>query len=942
MFIPEKPKQSPLCHGGARLIVLMIITALLMAIGGCGQVSYTVEEHLSRGMEFEQQGDLSAASIEYRNALQQDPSSAEGRYRLGLLFLRQGDGAGAETELKRARDNGKDEDEIRLPLLRALLHQQLYGRIMDETRQLESLPESQVPEVLAFRGLALLGIGNAREAENSFGEALALDPDLVDAQIGMAVIAFRSDRDPDGAREWLEKALENDPQSVLAWSLMGDLEQALGRFDEAEQAFGAALEHREYITLDQAKRALVRVQLGKLEEAEADIRALKRQGVGEQPYVSYVEGLLHFSRNELDAAATAFEVSHAAEPNFVPNRLYLATTKLLSGQTEQARQHAQWLYANVPNSQEVSRLLGAVRMSRREFAEARDILQTALQNSPEDRTTLGMLTTVSLLEGDAEKGAEYASRLAALEPESQPVRQMLMMARLMTGQELDGQSINGPTTDSDGDYASRFLRALEAFRDNRPDIALERARRLHEQYPDRVDPLNLMAASYLAMGQWDRAKVELEKVLDLEPGNVTAMRNLAKVEAQTGDIQRARTLLRSLVEEQPGDQEAALLLAAAEVRLGDHPAGIRVLEQVVEHNPDAHTARARLAGEHLRAGNVDRVLELTRRLNDTQVQAEPALLELHGKAQMRQGDVAAARASFEQWTRLAPDSAEAHFLYGDSLARSGEVALARQQLERTIELDPNYLPARVGRIKMLVQLGEVEQAREALSGLREDFGDRIEVLGIEGWFALGTGDFATAERSLSAVWEQRPDSELTILLVRALWGQAKHDEALSLMDDWLERQPRDVAVLMQLADAYLSLGREDDARETYLRVVEIQPEHVPALNNVAWLSRDENLEQAMEYAERAHQLAPRDPHVLDTLGMLKLQQGEIEQAYSLVREAADRSPTDAQIQLHLGRILVQMDRFEEARELLGRLVSQLPDTEIGNEARSLLDVAATQ
>lgn len=936
MFIPEKPKQSLLCHGGARLIVLMIITALLMATGGCGQVSYTVEEHLARGMELEEQGDLSAASIEYRNALQQDPSSAEGRYRLGLLFLRQGDGAGAETELKRARDNGKDEDEIRLPLLRALLHQQLYGRIMDETRQLESLPESQVPEVLAFRGLALLGIGNAREAENSFGEALALDPDLVDAQIGMAVIDFRSDRDPDGAREWLEKALENDSQSVLAWSLMGDLEQALGRFEEAEQAFGAALEHREYITLDQAKRALVRVQLGKFEEAEADIQALKRQGLGEQPYVSYVEGLLHFSRNELDAAVTAFEVSHAAEPNFVPNRLYLATTKLLLGRTEQARQHAQWLYANVPNSQEVSRLLGAVRMSRQEFAEARDILQTALQNSPEDRTTLGMLTTVSLLEGDAEQGAEYASRLATLEPDSQPVRQMLMMARLMAGQELDGQSINGPTTESDDDYASEFLRALEAFRDNRPDTALERAQRLHEQYPDRVDPINLMAASYLAMGQWDRAKVELEKVLDLEPGNVTAMRNIAKVEMRIGDIQKARRLLQSLVEGQPGDQESALLLADVEMHLDGRPAGIRVLEQVLEHNPEALNARARLAAEHLREGNLARVLELTRDLSSVQLQTQPALLEPRGRAQMLQGDVEAAQASFEQWTRLAPDSAEAHFLFADSLARTSDTARAHEHLERAIQLDPRHLQARVGEVRMLVRLGEATQAQEALNRLREDFGDRNEVLGIEGWFAMGVGDFATAEQRFTTMWQRQPDSELTIRLTRALWGQEKYDEALAFMHDWLDEHPRDLPVLLHLAGGYLHLDRNDEAIATYGRVIDVQPGHVAALNNIAWLSRDRDLEQAMEYARRAHELAPEDPYVLDTLGMLTLQQGDVSGAYELVREASERS-RDAQIHLHLGGILIQQERFDEARELLSALATQLPDDEEGKEARTLLD-----
>ena len=945
MAIPGKCKRNVSSPRGARRTLFAIVVALATLAGGCGQVSHTAEDHLERGQQFERQGDLAAASIEYRNALQRDPSNAEGRYRLGVLMLELGDPAGAETELNRAREFGKDVDALRLPLLQALLDQQKYARVRDETRLIESFPESQVPQALAFRGFALLGMENPMEAEPLFGEALDLDVELVNAQIGMAITALVIHRDPGAAREWLDKALGLDPKAVRAWSLLGDLEQALGHLEEAEQAFGKAIEHQRRVTVDRVKRAVVRIQLGRFDEAKTDIGTLKRQGLGGHPYVNYAEGLLHFSKGDLAEAAAAFEASYTAHSSFLPNRLYLATTRLLLGHTERARRHAQWLYASVPNSQEVSRLLGMVRMNNQEFAEAREALQAALRNSPEDRITLGMLTTVSLLQGDAVQGAEYAGRLAALEPESEPVRNILMMARLMAGQPLDDRGteagINGAMPTGTDEYQREFLRALEAFRDNRPDTALEQARRLHEQYPDRVDPLNLMAASYLAMGQWDRGKVELEKVLELQPNNLAAMRNLAKVEMRIGEPRRARELLQALLQDRPGDEELALLLALAEVRLDDRPAGIRTLEQVVENNPDAHTARARLAGEHLHDGNYDRILELTQRLNDAQMRAEPALLELRGKAQMQQGDAAAARESFERWTRFAPDSAEAHFLYGDTLARSGEVALARRQLVRAIELDPDYLPARVGQIRMLVQLDEVDRARDALSRLKEDFGDQVEVLGIEGWFALTNGDFATAERSLAAVWEQRPDSEVTVLLFRALWGQGKHDQALAFMHDWLEHQPQDIAVLLHLAGGYLGLDRDNEAVEVYKRVVDIHPNHVPALNNIAWLSRDDDLGRAVEYAERAFALAPEDPYVLDTLGMLKLQQGQVATAYELIRAAAERS-SEAQIHLHLGSILVQQQRFDEAREILEALATEVPESEPGREAKVLLQSIPAQ
>ena len=93
----------------------------------------------------------------------------------------------------------------------------------------------------------------------------------------------------------------------------------------------------------------------------------------------------------------------------------------------------------------------------------------------------------------------------------------------------------------------------------------------------------------------------------------------------------------------------------------------------------------------------------------------------------------------------------------------------------------------------------------------------------------------------------------------------------------------------------------------------------------------------MEYAERASQLAPDDPHVLDTMGMLRLQQGDLAGAHDFIRAATERSPSDAQIQLHLGTVLARQERFHEAREVLEVLVQQVPDTEPGREARTLLE-----
>jgi tetratricopeptide (TPR) repeat protein len=211
------------------------------------------------------------------------------------------------------------------------------------------------------------------------------------------------------------------------------------------------------------------------------------------------------------------------------------------------------------------------------------------------------------------------------------------------------------------------------------------------------------------------------------------------------------------------------------------------------------------------------------------------------------------------------------------------------------------------------------------------------VLGIEGWFALGTRDYATAVKTLTAAAEKVPNTETTILIARALWAQQKQDEAITLMQNWLKDRPQDLEVLLQLAESYLALNREADAVGVYKRIVELYPNHVPTLNNLAWLNRDKGLKEAIDYAERANKLAPYDPYVLDTYGMLLLKKGELSKGSRMLQNATERSPDDLTLQVHLAGALVQQKQFAEARKILDAVVKKAPDSQAANEAKALLE-----
>jgi Tfp pilus assembly protein PilF len=82
-----------------RLPVGAAVVAL--AVTGC---SGSAQSRLERGNAYLDKGDVAAAVLEYRNAVEKDPMFAPARLKLAEAYLRQGNGAGALAESVRAAD----------------------------------------------------------------------------------------------------------------------------------------------------------------------------------------------------------------------------------------------------------------------------------------------------------------------------------------------------------------------------------------------------------------------------------------------------------------------------------------------------------------------------------------------------------------------------------------------------------------------------------------------------------------------------------------------------------------------------------------------------------------------------------------------------------------------------------------------------------------------
>ena len=76
------------------------------------------------------------------------------------------------------------------------------------------------------------------------------------------------------------------------------------------------------------------------------------------------------------------------------------------------------------------------------------------------------------------------------------------------------------------------------------------------------------------------------------------------------------------------------------------------------------------------------------------------------------------------------------------------------------------------------------------------------------------------------------------------------------------------------------------AARQYKAMLEIQPNDALALNNLAWVAGQLKDPKAIEYAEKADKLAPNNPAILDTLGMLLVEKGDTKRGVEVLQQAA--------------------------------------------------------
>ena len=104
------------------------------------------------------------------------------------------------------------------------------------------------------------------------------------------------------------------------------------------------------------------------------------------------------------------------------------------------------------------------------------------------------------------------------------------------------ERVNNYLASSPQDAQARFLKGLILTEQGQTNDAIRIFSALTEDYPDLPEPYNNLAVLYAGQGQYDKAKVALEKAIRTHPSYATAHENLGDIYARMASLAYDRAL----------------------------------------------------------------------------------------------------------------------------------------------------------------------------------------------------------------------------------------------------------------------------------------------------------------------------------------------------------------------------------------------------------------
>jgi len=898
---------------------ILVCCSVLMTVGGCSK-NETANAHINKANTFINEKKIDEGIIELKNAIKKAPKNKEARFLIGKLYLQQGSGFEAIKELEKAHELKYTSSKV-IPLLaRAYLIVKSDEDVIALNEEALKLPDEVKSQYLAYNTLANIRTQDNETAKKSELLSNQLTTTTTYSYLASAYILL-SENSLEAAKTKVNMSLELSPENPDSIMLLGQINTALGLYSEASDNY---LKYAEL----QPKSSLIVLLLADSALKEKDYDSAEKYAdvilkkIPNQPFAHYIKSVARFEVQDYEAASTHAEQAELYGFNSPQLKLVAGASSYFLGSFEQSYHHFNSIIKYLPAEHPAMKMFAISQLQLGLVGDIADTLSDFTATNVQDEKFLSSLSIQLAEIGAIDDAKLLAEKVTSKQSDNAEENIRTGILKLMLNDPSGMTNLQNALTLKPDMLSAELALVSAAIQVNDFAKALEISKKWQEKYPEKPAAFNVLATIYLKQGKLDLAKTNLNKSLDLLTENYFAISNLMKIALIKNEIAEATRLSELGVSLFPEDEK--MLKQYYIVARGDDEkkalasAKIKALFESKSDNLKLGLLYAEILIDEK---NYKEALTIVDSF-EASIRSPSKLWRLKVIAHRNINEGIGLPTVIEQWAKTNPYALEPVILLVDQHMRKREADSALRTIDKALKGNQkNNIMLKVAKMQILLDSRKLQEAKDFYPEFSGNEMNEKVIQGVDGRIFLLEKNYIKAVPLLKSLYGNVSSSQNIILLAIAQKGAQQDKEAITSLEVFLEKNTTDTKVRSLLANYYLEKESEK-AIPLYEDMLITRPDNVIFLNNLAWLNLENgNLEFALQYSEKAAELAPKHPNVIDTRGMVLLKSGDKVGAWKTLLKAYHLSKKkDISITFNYAEALIVNDQNEEAISILERII----------------------
>ena len=468
------------------------------------------------------------------------------------------------------------------------------------------------------------------------------------------------------------------------------------------------------------------------------------------------------------------------------------------------------------------------------------------------------------------------------------------------------------------------------------------------------------ALEYIKQKENGAAVIELRNAIQIDPKFANARYQLGLLYLEQNDPKNAFAELQRTASLDPANLDAGVKVAEFLLLSGKKDESRKYVDQVLKQKPDYPDALALLANIELIAGNFkaaeDAVVKVGKKEQETD-----RFYNIRGRIYAAQEKWPEARSMFEKAieagpdnfanyrTLLAffeqqkmtadaekllatmqqkfPDNAQLHLMMASMHQMKKESDKAEAELKKAIALEPDNARYKLLLVDFYKSQNKPEAAVETLRAAMKDKPDAIEFQAALAKLLFDMRQYDEAKTLMDGMLAKNPDhGEAKLLKARFQLKDGKKREAVDTLTPLTTNYPKWAEPYFFLAVAHLELGEGELAQKAIDSALQYGPgiSQYHALASQLALIKGESQTAGRE-ASIALKLEPRNFNAAKLLVKALIQDEKFKEAVSLIETIQKQVPNDVDLMGNLGIAYLGLKDRQKAEEAFARLLEAAPD-----------------